>query len=108
MSKFVKVAHIADIPPGERLGYDFEYETVVILNAEGTFYCIADRCTHDDGPLGDGTFDFRRCEIHCPRHGAIFDIRTGEALALPAVRPIPTFAVKIEGDEIWVESPDEG
>lgn len=107
MTNFVKVANVADVPPGERIWHDFEDETVVIFNVDGNFYCIADRCTHDDGPLGDGTFDVRNCEIHCPRHGAIFDIRTGEALALPAVKPVPTFAVKVEGDEIWVESPDE-
>ncbi len=107
MTKFVNVGNLADLPPGERMWYDFEDETVVIFNAEGELYCIADRCTHDDGPLGDGTFDFRLCQIHCPRHGAIFDIRTGAALALPAVKPVPTFAVKVEDGEVWVESPDE-
>jgi 3-phenylpropionate/trans-cinnamate dioxygenase ferredoxin subunit len=46
-------------------------------------------------------------EVECPRHGARFDIRSGAALCLPATSPVPTYQVKIEGDIIYVESPDE-
>ncbi|MCB0006558.1 MAG: nitrite reductase (NAD(P)H) small subunit, partial [Anaerolineales bacterium] len=42
--------------------------------------------------------------IVCPRHGAEFDVRSGEGTA-PAFRPVPTYAVKIEDDAIWVEEP---
>lgn len=105
MAEFVKVAKVEEIPPGERLWYDFEEETVVIFNVNGKFYCIADLCTHDDGPLEDGELEGH--EIECPRHGARFDIRTGEALCLPAVTPVPTYQIKVEENEIYVASPDE-
>lgn len=105
MSEFVKVATTADIPPGERFYYEFEEETVIIFNLSGTFFCVADLCSHDDGPLEDG--DLNGHEIECPRHGARFDIRSGKALCLPATQPIPVYEVKVENGDIFVQSPDE-
>ena len=83
--RFVKVGLVSETPPGTRLFHDFEYESIIVFNVEGTFYCVADLCTHDDGPLGDGAL--QGCEVECPRHGARFDVRTGAALCLPAVQP---------------------
>ena len=105
MSKFVRAAKVSDIPPGERHWVDFEEETVVIFNVDGQFYCIADVCTHDGGPLEDGRLI--GCTIECPRHGARFDLRTGAALSFPAVTPVPVYQVKVDGEDIYVESPDE-
>ena len=104
MAEFVKVARVGDIAPGERLWLEFEEETVVLFNIDGRFFCIADVCTHDGGPLEDGVVEDHAVE--CPRHGARFDVRTGAALCLPAVSPVPTFEVKIEGDDIYIEDPD--
>ncbi|MEM7336480.1 MAG: non-heme iron oxygenase ferredoxin subunit, partial [Chloroflexota bacterium] len=70
----------------------------------GEFFAIADLCSHDDGPLEDGSLE--GYSVECPRHGACFDIRTGEALSLPATSAIPSFQVKIEDGFIWVEDPD--
>jgi len=105
MTEFVKIARVEDIPPGHRLWHDFLEETVVVFNVGGEFFCIADRCTHDNGPLEDGELEDH--EIECPRHGARFDIRTGQVLSLPATSPVPTFAVKVEDGDIYVESPDD-
>jgi 3-phenylpropionate/trans-cinnamate dioxygenase ferredoxin subunit len=104
VADFVKVASVTDLPPGERLWHDFEEETVIVFNVAGQFYAIADLCTHDDGPLGDGELEGH--EVTCPRHGARFDVRTGKALCLPAVTGVPTYAVKVEDGAILVESPD--
>ncbi|MFN2124159.1 MAG: non-heme iron oxygenase ferredoxin subunit [Candidatus Promineifilaceae bacterium] len=104
MTEFIKVARTGDLAPGERLWLEFEEETVVLFNIDGRYYCIADVCTHDGGPLEDGELD--GYEVECPRHGACFDVRTGAALCLPAVTPIPTFEVKVEGDDIYIEDPD--
>ena len=104
MATYVKVAKVDDIPPGGRLWYEFEEETVVIFNVGGQFYCIADLCTHDGGPLEEG--ELEGYEVECPRHGARFDIRTGAVLCLPATSPVPSYDVKIENGDIYVESPD--
>ena len=104
MTEFVKVAKVGDLPPGERMFYDFEDVTVTVFNVDGKFYCIEDVCTHDGGPVGDGNL-FEFC-IECPRHGALFDIRDGSVVSMPAVVPVPTYEVKVEGDDILVASPD--
>jgi 3-phenylpropionate/trans-cinnamate dioxygenase ferredoxin subunit len=69
--------------------------------AEGEVYAVEDRCTHDDGPLGEGDLD--GCAIECPRHGARFDVRTGEVLRMPAAAPLPVFPVKVTNGEVWIE-----
>lgn len=105
MSEYVRVARVEDIPPGQRIWHDFDYETVIVLNVDGEFYCIADLCSHDDGPLGDGPV--KDHAIECPRHGACFDVRTGAVLALPATAPIPTYRVKVENGDVFIENLDE-
>lgn len=105
MTDFVEVARVEDIPPGERLFHEFDYETVIILNVDGEFYCIADLCSHDDGPLEDGPLNGH--SIECPRHGACFDLRTGAVLALPATAAIPTYDVKVENGFVYIENLDE-
>lgn len=104
MSKFVAVARVADLPPGSRLHYAFEEESAIVLNIGGEIFCIADLCTHDGGPLGDG--ELHDHQIECPRHGACFDVRTGRVTRLPATEPIPTYQVRIEDGIIYVEEPE--
>lgn len=98
--EFVKVAKAAEIPLGAaRVFTAFDTE-LAICNVDGEFYCIADLCTHDGGPLGEG--ELVDNQIECPRHGARFDVITGKALCLPAILPVPTYKVELRGDEIWV------
>ncbi len=104
MTEFVKVAAIDEIKPGQRKIIDFEDITVALLNVDGDYYCIEDVCTHDGGPVAEGELD--GFVIECPRHGALFDIRDGRVLSMPAVVPVPTYEVRIEGKDIVIASPD--
>jgi 3-phenylpropionate/trans-cinnamate dioxygenase ferredoxin subunit len=61
---------------------------------------MEDLCTHDGGPLAEGVLEGE--VIECPRHGARFNVKTGAALCLPAVAPVATYAVRVQGDEIQV------
>ncbi|MBZ0291105.1 MAG: non-heme iron oxygenase ferredoxin subunit [Anaerolineae bacterium] len=101
MSEFVTVGTTDELQPGENFVVEIGSQWVAVFNVDGQFYAIRDVCTHDDGPLADGTLF--GCEIECPRHGARFDVRTGEVTAPPALLPVPTYKVRIEGDEIQVE-----
>ncbi|TBR19059.1 non-heme iron oxygenase ferredoxin subunit [bacterium] len=74
---------------------------VAVCNVEGTYYAVEDVCTHDDGPLGEGSL--RGAELECPRHGARFDVKSGAALRMPAVVPVRTFPVKVVGVDLVVE-----
>lgn len=98
---FVKVGKVSDIAPGTAKVYELDDRAVALCNVEGTIYAVDDMCSHDDAPLGQGFIE--GCEIECPRHGARFDVRTGEVKALPAVLPIDTFEVRVEGDDIEID-----
>ena len=95
------VARTGEIAPGRTRKVIVDGEPVLICNVDGTFYAIEDICTHDGGPLDQGTLE-GECVV-CPRHGATFDVRTGDALTLPAVVPLMTFPVSIEGDDVFVD-----
>lgn len=102
MPGFIKVAQVGEIRPGQKKVVDVGGVPVVVVNLDGQFFAVEDICTHDGGPLGEG--DLEGHQIICPRHGARFDVRTGAVLAMPAFEPVPTYAVRVEGDDILVES----
>lgn len=102
MTNYVKVARTDEIAPGTKKTVEVDGIEVVIVNLNGEFYAIEDVCTHDGGPLGEG--ELEGCQIICPRHGARFDVRTGQALTLPAFEPAPTYEVKIEDGDVLVET----
>jgi 3-phenylpropionate/trans-cinnamate dioxygenase ferredoxin subunit len=97
---FVKVAPLTELPVGRVHVYEVKGKRIAVCHAEDGVYAIDDRCTHDNGPLGEG--ELTDDEIECPRHGARFDIRTGKALCLPAVGAVATYAVEIRDGEIWI------
>lgn len=99
----IPIARVEEIPEGETRVYEVEGERVAVCNTEGEIFALEDRCTHDDGPLGEGCLD--GYQIECPRHGARFDVRNGEVLRMPAAHPIRTFGVKVEEGQIIVEIP---
>jgi 3-phenylpropionate/trans-cinnamate dioxygenase ferredoxin component len=100
MSEFMRVAAVDQIPPGTRKRFFLYDQPVVLFNVDGDYFCIADVCTHDGGPLGEG--ELYDHEIECPRHGALFDIRTGAALTFPATVPTAVCQVRVEDGEIVV------
>jgi 3-phenylpropionate/trans-cinnamate dioxygenase ferredoxin component len=100
MADFVTVANVNDVKKGKVKTFKVNGHNIAVCNVEGTFFATQDLCTHDGGPLGEGElWDYN---IECPRHGARFDVRTGQVTALPAMRPIKTFPVRVEGDDIQV------
>lgn len=100
MGEFVTVAKTREIPDGKVNVYEVGGVRVALCNAGGTFYAIDDVCTHDGGPLDQGTLEGKL--IECPRHGAKFDVTDGRAVVLPAVRPVKTYEVQVEGDDVKV------
>jgi 3-phenylpropionate/trans-cinnamate dioxygenase ferredoxin subunit len=101
MAEFVTVAKQGEVPVGEARVVAVDGKHIALCNVDGTLYAIDDVCTHDGGPLGEGFLDGD--QIECPRHGARFDVKTGKALTLPAVMPVNSYPVRVEGDEIKVQ-----
>jgi nitrite reductase/ring-hydroxylating ferredoxin subunit len=78
-----------------------EEPPVAVFSVGGQYLAISDICTHDYARLSDGAVEGEI--ITCPLHGACFSLSTGEALTLPAVDPVETFAVVVQGDDVFVE-----
>jgi len=104
MSEFVKVASAADLPDPGKMTLELDDRYVVLIHTQGKYYCIDDMCTHDGGPLGDGPLE--GLHLCCPRHGAQFDITTGQPLTMPATEPTAVHEVKLDGDDIFVKLND--
>jgi len=84
----------------QRQFLNIDEKPIIIIEVQGRVYAFGDICSHDDGPLDDGLID-DHC-IVCPRHGAEFDIRTGEAKSMPAVVGIPTYPVEVIGTTLYL------
>lgn len=100
MVEAVTVARVGDVAPGRVKVVQVNGKEIALCNVGGSFYAIDNICTHDGGSLDQGHLEWN--EVECPRHGARFDVRTGEALCLPAVLPVATYEVVVQGDEIKV------
>lgn len=101
-----RVADTSDVPVGEvRVVQCGGGRSLALSNVDGELYAIDNICTHDGGPLGEGTL--RRGRIICPRHGAAFDAKTGKVLTLPAVKSVNAYRVTVDGDDVYVECDDE-
>jgi nitrite reductase/ring-hydroxylating ferredoxin subunit len=96
-----RVAKISEIAPGTTRRVVVDSMGVLLCNVGGKIFAIEDVCTHDGGPLDQGELE-GECVV-CPRHGATFDVRTGDALTLPAVLPVMTFEASVDGDDIYVD-----
>ena len=96
------VANVHEIDEGHTMRVVYDGIEVLLCKCNGEIFAVEDVCTHDGAPLDQGRL-LGGCRIECPRHGAVFDVRTGEALKLPAVIPLPTFRVRVEGDDVFLE-----
>jgi 3-phenylpropionate/trans-cinnamate dioxygenase ferredoxin subunit len=102
----VEVFPLDELGPDEMKHVSAGGRTLCVYNLGGELYAIEDRCSHDDGPLCEGDWDPDEGVVICPRHGANFDLRTGEALTLPAFTPVETFPVLVENGVVKVELPE--
>lgn len=101
MNEFVQVADTNDIQPSHMKFVQVADENICLVNVNGKYYAIGNVCTHEGGPLADGTLE--AYEVECPWHGSKFDVRTGEATTPPASLPEPIYEVKVDGRSILVK-----
>ncbi len=100
MADWVTIAKVEEFSAGQRRIVDIDGARIAVFNLDGEYFAIEDVCTHDGGILANGKLDGD--EIICPRHGARFSIRTGEALSAPAFEPTATFPTRIAAGEIQI------
>ena len=103
----IEALPLDELPDGSMRLVPADGKTIGLFRCGGELYAIEDRCTHDDGPLAEGEWDPELCEVVCPRHGSRFDLRTGNALTLPAYLPVPTYPVRVREDGMIVIETDD-
>ena len=99
-ASWVRVGEPDEIEPGTLKGYKASGEYIVVANVDGVLYALEDQCSHEDYPLSEG--ELEGDQLECLLHGATFDVCTGKATALPAVRPVRIFEVESRDDGVFV------
>ena len=103
MADFVKVADLAEVPPGEMTLVDFQGEPVALANVGGTIYAFSDSCTHMAGDLSQGLLE--DTIVTCPLHGGQFDVTSGDVVAAPPTETLPMYQVQVsDGGEIQLST----
>ena len=103
--EYVPVAAVEECLPGERLFVTLDNQPIIVFNIAGQYFAIGDVCSHDGNILDEAPLEGH--EVVCPRHGARFDVRSGKALAMPAVVDIPAYPVRVNNSQIEVGWPKE-
>ena len=104
-NKFAFACKLSELKPNQAKAIELNDRFVVlVLMADGKVYCVEDLCTHDGGTLGDGEL-VGNCLV-CPRHGAKFDVKTGDAICMPATEGTLSHDVQIRNDEVFVQLKD--
>ncbi len=100
VEEWVRIADLDRCPPSNLLDVEVGKVRMVLANVDGSIYALEDRCSHQDYPLSDGELEDN--ELECLYHGARFDVRTGQPVQLPAIRPVRMFDVEVRDQEIFV------
>ena len=104
MANTLTVCALDELPAGEMRIVEADGRKIGVFHADdGELYAIEDRCSHDDGPLAEGEFDPAACTVECPRHGSLFDLRSGRPRTLPAFAPVETFDARVDDGDIKLE-----
>ena len=99
----VRVCRWSELADGTPRRVEVNGRAVALVRIGEQVHAIDDICSHAEVSLSEGDVDFEECALECWKHGSLFDLRTGEALTLPAVRPVAVHAVTLEGDDVLVE-----
>lgn len=97
-----EVCAVAELGPGARRRIEADGISILVINCDGEFLAIEDRCSHDGEELDGGPLNCAAGTIECPRHGSLFDLRSGRPKTLPAYLPVEVFEVEVAGDRIVV------
>ena len=105
MSDYVLACSVADLPEQGTFGVELDGKPLVIVRSEGEIYALDEFCTHEEVSLVDG--EIYDHTVECWLHGSCFDLRTGAPTGPPATKPVPTYPVHTDGNDVYVSLPDQ-
>ena len=97
----IRVCGLADLKGDVPAGFDVNDVPVVLVRQGEQVYALADSCSHAEIALSEGEVTHKGLE--CWLHGSCFDLRTGEPSSPPASEPVDTYAVTIDGEDVYVD-----
>ena len=104
MSEFYRACAVSEVSEDGAVGVEIAGVPVAIIRAEGEIFALQDVCSHEEVPLSEGeVYDHT---VECWLHGSCFDVRTGKPTGPPATKPVATYQVKIDGDDVLVALPE--
>jgi 3-phenylpropionate/trans-cinnamate dioxygenase ferredoxin subunit len=98
----IVVCQVGDVEPNSAIRVDKDGHRLAVVRIGDDWYAIGDRCSHAEASISEGEIWPDECEIECPKHGSSFSLKTGEPLTLPATQPVPTYTVRVDGDNVLV------
>lgn len=107
MTREVALCRADSVADGEARAFDVGRLSVALVRIGDEFHAVDDVCSHADFSLAAGEIDPEECTVECWKHGAQFDLRTGEALTLPATRPVAVYEVRVADGDVTVVLPDQ-
>lgn len=103
----LRLCGIDDVTSGSSKRFDIGRHRIAVVRFGDEFHAVGDECTHADVSLSEGDVDADEGTIECWKHGSLFCVRTGEALTMPATRPVPVYTVEAIGEDVIIQLPDE-
>ena len=94
---------LADLDDGVARRFEVDGIMVAVARLGERVYAIGDTCSHAEVSLSEGPIDPEECALECPAHGSLFSLETGEALCLPAIRAVPVYSVRVDGDQVVID-----
>ena len=98
----ILVCKVGDVAPNSAIRVDKDGHRLAVVRIGDDWYAIGDQCSHAEASIAEGEVWPDECEIECPKHGSAFSLKTGEPLSLPATQPVPTYTVRVDGDNVLV------
>lgn len=99
----IRLCRTDEVPLNGSRRFDLNGKPIALFHLPLGFFAIDDTCSHAESSLSEGEIEVEDATVECPEHGAVFDINTGNPLTLPATRPVQTYRVVVDGDEVFVE-----
>lgn len=98
----VRLCSLSDIPAGSSRRFDIGAHRIALIRIADDLYAIGDTCSHANASLSEGEVDEEDGHVGCYLHGAVFDVKTGQPLSLPATKPVPTYEVHVDNQDVFV------
>ncbi len=99
----LRVCATSDVEPGSAKRVDADGLRLAVVRIGDDWYVVGDECSHADHSLSEGDLWEDDREIECPKHGSTFSLETGDPQTLPATQPVPTYEVRVDGDDVFVK-----